>query len=388
MTLSPRVVKPVAALPVPYPSAPCCSPRSGNRRATPACTRELMSYRQTLVPLALCVSAALPARLVAQRVESRRSLDLTVRNVGVSIGDSRRTTGLRINFRDRRMEQVNGVNVTIWTPYEANGKVNGLALGVPATGARRIDGLAVGVVGASAEERIRGIGIGGVGLGSGGGLSGVMIGGIGAGTGGDIEGIGIGGVGLGGGGDMRGLMIGGVGVGGGGDATGIVIGGIGAGSGGHLSGLSVGGIGVGAGGGVTGIAIGGIGVGSGGDLTGIAIGGVGVGTGGTLRGLGLGGVGVGAPRVVGAAIAGLMAGGEDVRWVVLAPGYFRIAPGGRFTGVAVSAYNHVGGSQHGLTVGLLNYAARLRGVQVGVLNYARNNRAPWKLVPIVNVHIE
>jgi len=341
-----------------------------------------------LAPLALCVVAALPERLVAQRTESRRSLDLTVRNVGVSIGDSRRITGLRINFRDRRMERVNGVNITIWTPYEANGEVNGIALGVPATGARRIDGLGAGVLGIAAEDHIRGIGVGGLGLGSGGGLSGIMIGGVGAGTGGDIKGIGIGGIGLGGGGDMRGLMIGGVGVGGGGSATGIIIGGIGAGSGGNVSGLSVGGIGVGAGGGLTGISIGGIGVGTGGDVTGIAIGGVGVGAGGTIKGLGLGGVGVGAPRIAGAAVAGLMAGGEDVRWVVLAPGYFRIAPGGQFTGVAVSAYNHVQGRQHGLTIGLLNYAARLRGVQLGVLNYAANNRAPWKLLPVVNVHLE
>jgi hypothetical protein len=347
-----------------------------------------MSYRPMLALLALCVVAAVPERLVAQRTESRRSLDLTVRNVGVSIGDSRRITGVRINFRDRRMERVNGLNITIWTPYEANGGVNGIALGVPATGARRINGLAAGVAGVATEDRIRGIGVGGLGLGSGGGLSGIMIGGLGAGTGGDIEGIGIGGIGLGGGGDMRGLMIGGIGVGGGGSATGILIGGIGAGSGGTVRGLSIGGMGVGAGGGLSGISIGGIGVGSGGDVTGIAIGGVGVGTGGTLKGLGLAGIGVGAPRIEGAAIAGLMAGGEDVRWVVLAPGYFRIAPGGRFTGVAVSAYNHVQGRQQGLTVGLLNYAVRLHGLQVGVLNYAANNRAPWKLLPILNVHLE
>jgi len=342
-----------------------------------------MRPRQSPALLALCAAAALPVGAGAQ---SRHSLDLTVHDVGISIGDSRRVTGLRINFRDRRLEQVNGINATIWTPYEANGEVNGLALGLPATGAARITGLTAGVFGAGADERIRGIGVGGLGLGSGGGLSGIMIGGLGVGTGGDIEGIGVGGLGVGGGGNMRGLMIGGLGVGGGGDATGIIIGGLGAGGGGSVRGLSVGGFGVGAGGGVSGIAIGGLGVGSGGDVTGIAIGGLGVGTGGTLRGLGVGGLGVGAPRIVGV-VAGLMAGGEDVRWLVLAPAYFRIAPRGRFTGVAASAYNHVGGEQHGLTIGLLNVAEALHGVQIGVFNYARNNPAPWKLLPILNVHV-
>lgn len=34
---------------------------------------------------------------------------------GISIGDSRRVKGLRINFRDRRMERVDGVNLILWT---------------------------------------------------------------------------------------------------------------------------------------------------------------------------------------------------------------------------------------------------------------------------------
>ena len=52
--------------------------------------------------------------VVAVPGESRaQSLDLTVNDVGISIGDSRRVTGLRINYRDRRMEEVNGVNITV-----------------------------------------------------------------------------------------------------------------------------------------------------------------------------------------------------------------------------------------------------------------------------------
>src|SRR3569832_89704 len=91
---------------------------------------------------ALCACSAIPVIAAAQ------SLDLTVNDVGVSIGDSRRVTGLRINFRDRRMEEVNGVNITVWSPYRENdGVVNGIALGIPMTGARRIRGVGAGIFG-------------------------------------------------------------------------------------------------------------------------------------------------------------------------------------------------------------------------------------------------
>lgn len=75
----------------------------------------------------------------------------------MSIGDSRRNIGLRLNYRDRVLEEAIGVNGTIWFPYEPpGGTVRGIALGLPATGARRIEGLGV-AVGISAQESIGGI---------------------------------------------------------------------------------------------------------------------------------------------------------------------------------------------------------------------------------------
>src|SRR4051812_37221399 len=66
----------------------------------------------------------------------------------ISIGNYPNVTGLRINFRDRNLERVNGANVTIWFPYSpARGTVSGLALGLPATGARNIHGLAIAPIG-------------------------------------------------------------------------------------------------------------------------------------------------------------------------------------------------------------------------------------------------
>jgi hypothetical protein len=325
------------------------------------------------------------ALLIVPAALSAQVIDLTVHDVGIAIGDKPRMTGLRINYRDRRLEQVVGVNVTIWSPYEPpTGVVKGLALGLPATGARRIDGLAIGAFGIGAEQSINGIGVAPIGIGAGGQLRGIMVGGIGVGSGDGLTGIGVGLIGVGGGGPMTGLMLGGIGVGGGGDVKGISAALIGVGSGGTVRGLSIGGVGVGSGGGMKGISIGGIGVGSGGDVTGLTIGGIGVGAGGTLRGLSIGGVGVGAPRLEGVAVSGLGVGAKEAHAIVIAPAYFRIEDDGELRGASASAYNRVLGRQRGFTLGLVNYARELDGIQIGLINIS-DNGGHRRIIPLVSV---
>jgi len=324
------------------------------------------------------------AAFVVPAFARAQSLDLTVNHTGLSIGDSRFVRGVRLNFRDRNLERVDGVNITVWTPYEpARGVVRGLALGLPLTGAKRIEGAGIGIFGVGASQEFTGLGIGGFGVGAGGDVRGIVIGGFGVGSGGDITGLTIGGFGAGTGGNVKGITIGGFGAGAGGDVTGLQIGGFGVGSGGRVTGITIGGFGAGAGGDVKGLTIGGFGAGAGGDVTGITIGGLGVGAGGTLRGLMIGGVGVGAPRISGIVIASA-AGGQDVRGGVLAPIYFKIEKYGSVRGVTASAVNHVKGEQRGLSIGLVNYAWELHGVQVGLLNYARNNPPKLRLLPLFN----
>jgi hypothetical protein len=315
--------------------------------------------------------------------EPRRSLDLTVNDVGISIGDSRRVVGLRLNFRDRQLEEVVGINATVWTPFEYTGVVRGLALGLPATGARRIDGIAVGVLGVGVSESIRGLAVAGIGLGAGDEVRGIAIGGVGLGAGEGVHGIAIGGIGVGAGGAVRGLTIGGVGVGAGGAATGILISGVGAGVGGQLRGLSIAGVGIGAGESIRGVTIAGIGMGAGGDVTGVQIAGIGMGSGGTLRWLSVAGIGIGAPNIEGAAIAAAV-GAQQARGLIVAPAYFRISDGGRINGLNVSAFNDVRGMQQGLAIGIFNYARQLDGVQLGVLNYAANKPRGTRLLPVLN----
>lgn len=329
-------------------------------------------------------AAAIFAAPLATAHAQSNAVELTVNDVGIGIGNVPKIYGIRLNFRDRDDFEVHGINVTIWQPEgEPRGTVDGLALGLPLTGASRITGIGAGIFGVSATERLSGIGVGGLGVGAGGRLDGIMIGGVGIGAGGDVRGLTLGGIGVGSGGSLRGITVGGIGVGSGGRLSGVAIGGVGVGAGGGADGLLVGGIGVGSGGSLRGISVGGIGVGGGGDVTGLTVAGVGIGSGGTLRWVSLAGIGVGAPRIEGFAAAAAV-GAQDAKAVIIAPAYMRIERG-TFTGVSASAFNHIKGSQRGLTIGVFNYAHQLHGVQLGALNYVRDNRAPFRLLPLVNV---
>jgi hypothetical protein len=331
----------------------------------------------------LVAAAAILAAPLATATAQTNAVSLTVNDVGIGIGNVPKIYGIRLNFRDRDDFEVHGINATIWQPEgEPKGTVTGLALGLPLTGASRITGIGAGIFGVSATERITGIGIGGIGLGAGGRLDGIMLGGIGVGAGGDVRGLTLGGIGVGAGGALRGISVGGVGVGSGGEVSGLAIGGIGVGAGGGARGILIGGVGVGSGGSLRGLSVGGIGVGAGGDVNGLTIAGVGIGSGGTLRWVSIAGVGVGAPRIEGFAVAPAV-GAQDAKAVIIAPAYMRIDRG-TFTGVSASAFNHIKGTQHGLTIGVFNYAWQLHGLQLGVLNYVRENRAPFRLLPLVN----
>jgi hypothetical protein len=328
----------------------------------------------------IVATLALPAAVEAQ------SLDLMINNTGLSIGDSRIVRGIRLNFRDDRMERVTGINATIWTPYPpARGTVNGLALGLPMTGARNINGIGIGF-GVGADNDFTGFGFGGFGIGAGRDITGLSIGVFGAGAGRNITGITLGGFGAGAGGNVKGITVGGFGAGAGGNITGIQAGLFGVGAGGNVKGLSIGGFGAGAGGNVTGVTLGLFGAGAGGDITGLTIGGFGAGAGGTLRGVAIGGFGAGAPTVR-AMVIGLMAGGQDVEGGIVAPIYFKVGQKrepGRMQGVSISSWNRIVGEQRGLSIGLLNTAWELNGWQVGVLNYAKNNPKGLRLLPLFN----
>jgi len=328
---------------------------------------------------AATASALLTSSATAQ------TLDLTIHDYGIAIGDKAQMTGLRINYRDRDLRQINGVNVTFWSPYEPpTGVVNGLALGIPVTGAQTVNGALIGVLGGGTSGSINGLGVGGLGIGTGGDANGVMLGLVGIGVGGHLNGISVGGVGIGSGASIRGIQFGGVGIGSGGDLTGISVGLVGVGAAGKVSGVAIGGIGIGGGSDFEGIGIGGIGIGAGGNMTGLMIGGVGVGSGGRIKGLSVALGGVGAVQLEGVAVGGLGAGAKYAHAIVLTPGYFKIDDNGRFDGGTIATINNVRGAQYGLTIGLFNYARELHGAQIGLINVSEND-GNRRVIPFLSI---
>src|SRR5688500_11375535 len=151
-----------------------------HRTADMSLPRSLLAALAALAGVTLA-SQALPA-------QQPFKVDLTVNDVGIGIGDVPKVIGIRLNFRDREDFEVRGINATIWAPEgDFVGTVDGLALGLPLTGATRISGIAAGILGVGVEEEINGIGVGGVGIGGGGNLNGAMVGGVGVGGGGELR---------------------------------------------------------------------------------------------------------------------------------------------------------------------------------------------------------
>lgn len=131
------------------------------------------------------------------------------------------------------------------------------------------------------------------------------------------------------------------------------------------NGLAIGGLGA-ASKTMNGIAIGGF-LAGGGNVNGVAIGGFAAGAGGTFKGLAVGGI-VFAKQMSGVAISGIYTNTDSL------------------AGVTISGINH-SKEQKGLAVGGINIAKELHGIQLGALNYARNNPWPFRLLPLVNVHL-
>jgi hypothetical protein len=280
------------------------------------------------------------------------------------------TNGIRLTLRNRGYEQINGLNLTLWRPQPATsrGGISGLALGLPATGAARLKGIGVGLVGVTGSEIFNGIGVGGIGL-TAGRLHGLALGGVGLRVDDHLHGISVNGGLTGGPGSLRGIAVSG---------GGVVVGG-------SAGGLQVGGLGVRAGDGIGGITLGGLGASSGAHLSGLTLTGGVLHAGGALRG-----VQATAGPVVADRAYGITAGSVVVQragaGLFVAPIYLHSGPDDALSGLSLSTFNHVRGRQRGLTIGLFNYAQDLVGVQLGLFNYAGNNPLLLRLLPGLNLH--
>ncbi len=327
--------------------------------------------------IALLLALLLPGSLLAQ------SLDIPSRHWGLSIGNSENFSGIRLNWADREVQKISGLNMTLW--YSKNNdeaEINGLSLGLVSPQGKDLNGIQLGGIGVSAENSLNGLSMALIGVGSGGSASGINIGGIGVGAGGDLRGLNIGGIGVGAGGDVSGINIGGIGVGSGGRLSGVNIGIFGVGASDDITGINFGGFGLGSGGDITGLNVGLFGLGAAGRINGINVGGIGLGAGERISGFSLALIGIGSPEISGITLTSGVAGAEKMTGFTVALASLRIREA--FTGVALSAYNDIRGKQTGLVIGLVNRADELHGVQLGLINYVRSNPGFRRILPVIN----
>lgn len=330
--------------------------------------------RSAVILLALL--AAVAPRPAAAAVQ------LGVRGVGLSLGNSPRACGLRINAVDDKVQRVDGLNLTLWNPRPSPAaRMNGAAIGLIGPKAGRLQGLAVGGLGATASERIRGVAVAGFGVGTA-SLAGAALGGLLVDIKGESRGLlgalvacrargSLDGIATGGcfveAGELRGLALGGFGVVGR-RGTGLALSPGIVGYSESLHGLALGGL-VAGGGLLRGIVLSAGAVIAGKELRGLAVGGLGLASQGPLRGLGVGGLLLVAPELQGigaGALNGVLV--EDVNL----EDFLKIRTVNRRT--------------QGLQIGLVNYTAELRGVQIGLFNIAGNNPRWARVLPGLNLH--
>ena len=101
-----------------------------------------------------------------------QSFSFPTRRWGISIGNSQRFAGIRLNYRDSRVEKISGINITLWQPRKDNmdAIVQGISFGL-IPGAGYLRGIQLGVLGVVAEKDLKGVSVGILGVGSGGDLS-------------------------------------------------------------------------------------------------------------------------------------------------------------------------------------------------------------------------
>lgn len=301
-----------------------------------------MSAAARRAALALLAAAFARTPLLAQAdtvpepPASHHALSLTVGGVGLTLGNSRTATGIRINLVDHQVERVTGLNLTLWKP-KANPDlvVTGVAAGLIGPRAKRIDGIALGGVGVMASHQLNGISAGTVLVFSRNEINGVAVGGVAAVAGQRLRGIGLGGL---------------------------------AAVGDHgIDGLAAGGLLTLSEGNVNGVTVGGLGTIEEGRFTGINLAGGATFTDGEMRGIDAAGI----ATIVRGRLTGIGVSAGTVHVNAL-------------DGIAVSPWNNVRGQQRGIAIGIFNYAHTVRGVQLGLLNYVRNNPKGLRLLPIFN----
>jgi hypothetical protein len=103
-----------------------------------------------------------------------------------------------------------------------------------------------------------------------------------------------------------------------------------------------------------------------------------------MTGLTICGIIAGAPTIKGVTIAGFGVGGQSLTGLKMALGMVMVKNNGTINGLSISAFNFIKGTQKGVSIGIVNYAYRLKGIQIGLVNIVRDNPRGRKILPIIN----
>ena len=151
-----------------------------------------MGFRVGLLALSLALP---PVPLLSQDTLTvadtlpGRAINLGIGHFGLSLGNSARWNGIRINIRDRAVRDVNGLNLTLGNPGKNRFAVyRGVSLGLGPYGATLM-GLNVGLAGLVAERGLYGVNLAGLGVVSNGDMVGINISGLGTVSEGDMAGL-------------------------------------------------------------------------------------------------------------------------------------------------------------------------------------------------------
>jgi hypothetical protein len=284
--------------------------------------------KSTLIIIVVLVCLCLC--LDAQDTISRgKPINIPFAKYGISLGNSPEFNGIRLNLADENVKRINGLNVTCWYKKSPEDR------GVNHKG--QID-LIIGLSGSPNKSAV---------------INGLTVGVVPvAGT---MQQVNFGLLGLFAHKSLNGISVGGL------YSFSDYINGI------CVSGLGTGGIKR-----INGIAAGGIAVYSS-EINGISLSPIYAGADSKIRGITIAGLWAGGLeskelKINGISIAGLCVKSEVLKGIAIA-------------GVVTT------NETHGLSVGIVNKTNELHGLQLGLINHAGNNRKPFKVLPVVNIHL-
>lgn len=340
---------------------------------------------------------------------------------GIALGNPQDWNGLRLNFHDSDLGDVNGVNVSICPPDASpKGDLDGVMIGLLGNKGADISGVAAALYTNAAEKQLTGVHLAAVANTSEGDmdciggalltntashdLSGVHLAGVGNLAGEDLTGINLGLLGAAAGGDVTGATAGLLGVAARGDAVGLNVGGLGMSAKGDATGANASLLGVTSGGDVTGVSLAGYRVAAQDEITGITLAGLGISAGCSEQVKDQPGEGPdmnilsASASAVGDAFDSCDGPGGTIRGIALTLG---IAEADNIScicaallhthaqhqnGLSLSACNDVDVTQRGWTLGLFNSAKSLEGLgfQIGLINHVETNPKWAQWLPLVN----